>query len=464
MVRSTWGVSLARILAVLEVGAAAAACGGRAETAEDSPPGDPSLSGGATAEGTGGAPELGTGGALELGTGGAFDSSGGTGPRFPIDREEFEGFADPYLLDALVSYDPEVLSRLCTSAEPDAYLWYYECLDLVDRDANCEDVFSFDDARVLYGCGLQSVADEACGPARHSGSPYDQCCYFVGGDCPIGRPFLVDSVARTAEASARSDWIEDVCPDLSELDEPTRAALAQFYLEEGLSEHASVAAFSRFVLQCLAHGAPADIVEGAVRACQEEVEHAKCAFALASHYAAEPRGPGPLEIKGALAEPQDLTSVVLSAVREGCVGETISAHLIAAARDAATDPVVKARLAVIAEQELEHALLAYRFVAWALASASRSGEAGGRLSAAIESAFLDAAKWVGFGPILEEAEAGNLNREQLRAHGYLEVSERRELAQAALNQVVRPAAAALLRARAQRPRHHAPHWDSTRLV
>jgi hypothetical protein len=234
-------------------------------------------------------------------------------------------------------------------------------------------------------------------------------------------------------------------PDLSALDDRTRAALSRLYLDEALSEHASIAAFSRFVLQCLAQGAPADIVEGAVRACAEEVEHAQFAFSLSSHYASEARGPGPLEINGALSAGEALEDVVLSAVREGCIAETVSAHLIAAARDAASEPVIQQSLSIIFEQEIEHALLAWRFVAWALASGSLSGPRRARLLGAIAEAFSDAEKWVGWGAVLGEAEEQELSQELLRAHGYVSVSEREVVARSVLDEVIRPAALALLR-------------------
>lgn len=449
--RAPWGLSLARILAVLDASSSVLGCGGNAETSAESSE-DPRASGGALSGATGGAPGTATGGMYGTGVGAGpivmppgAGGTGGTGPRFPIDPAQFEGIADPELLDALVDYDPAVLGELCTTPEPDAYMWLYQCLELSDPSASCDQVFTLEDAVPLYDCGLQQGADVVCGPALHLLDGASRCCYFVGGDCPVGRPFYVDSRARTALQERRTDWREGLFPDLTGLDAKARQALARLHLESGLGEHASVAAFSRFVLQCLSLGAPADIVEAAVRACQEEVEHAKFAFGLSSHYAGEARGPGPLDISGALCAGGDFESVVLSALREGCIAETVSAHLILAARDAASDPVVKRILRVIFEQEMEHALLAWRFVAWALASGTLSSARLERLKREVEGAFSEAEKSIGWGPSLDKNEENTLPRELLRAHGYIPVSERRNVASGVLQQVIRPAAAALLR-------------------
>jgi hypothetical protein len=65
-------------------------------------------------------------------------------------------------------------------------------------------------------------------------------------------------------------------------------------------EHASVAAFARFVLELLSAGAPLELVEGAGDAMRDELRHTQICFGLASAYAGAPIGPGPLDTTGAL--------------------------------------------------------------------------------------------------------------------------------------------------------------------
>jgi hypothetical protein len=130
-------------------------------------------------------------------------------------------------------------------------------------------------------------------------------------------------------------------------------------------EHASVAAFARFTLELLALGAPAGLVEASNRAADDELAHAEICFALASRFSGAPLGPGPLDIRGALTTPT-LEGVLESVVREGCVGETAAALVAAEGVAHADDPEVSRALERIAEDETRHAVLAWRFVRWAL--------------------------------------------------------------------------------------------------
>jgi len=104
-----------------------------------------------------------------------------------------------------------------------------------------------------------------------------------------------------------------------------------------------------------------------VHALADEIEHARLCYGLASAYAGRPLGPGPLAIDRALVDPVDLASVTARAVREGCIGETLAALHAGVRAQAAVDPVVRAVLERIAEDESRHAELAWRFVRWAVA-------------------------------------------------------------------------------------------------
>ena len=201
-----------------------------------------------------------------------------------------------------------------------------------------------------------------------------------------------------------------------------------------LTEHASVASFARFALQCLALGAPADIVAGAQRAGLEEIEHARLSFGLASAYSGNPERPLGIDVAGALEGPIDPCAVALSVAREGCIAETVSALLIAAARDAAEDPVVRGVLAEVAEQEIEHALLAWRYLRWALEHGDR------QLRRAVAGVFARPELAVGLGAT--PSIGGSV--QALRAHGCLPLAERQTIALQVVRNVVAPAARALL--------------------
>lgn len=70
-------------------------------------------------------------------------------------------------------------------------------------------------------------------------------------------------------------------------------------------------------------------------------------------------------MRGALVH-QSLAEAAQVAFLEGCIGETVAALEAAHARDTSSDPGVRSVLARIAEDEAQHAELAFRFVSWAM--------------------------------------------------------------------------------------------------
>jgi hypothetical protein len=243
--------------------------------------------------------------------------------------------------------------------------------------------------------------------------------------------FWVRDIPRTAIATPRSDWAGELRPDLEGLGPAERSALGQAWLDDALAEHASIAAFSRFVMQLLALGASADLVREAQAAMADEVMHAKLCFGLASVYHGAPLGPGPLSVHGAMQR-TDMVEAVIGAVREGCIGETLAALQAEAARDAAGDAAVRVVLDRIATDEARHAVLAWRFVAWAI------GQGGDPVRAAAADAF------VRYGRAARTQDPGAVETAVMREHGRLPAHEQAEVIARAIAQVIRPSAAALL--------------------
>lgn len=261
-----------------------------------------------------------------------------------------------------------------------------------------------------------------------------------GSACVIvGRPFLIGGAPRCAPRAERSDWRSTIqsAPAASRpLAPELRTALARGWTEQALMEHASVAAFARFALQLMALGAPAELVAAAAGAMQDEIRHAQDCFALARRYADGDIGPGPLNLAGA-REGCDLAAIVLGAVREGCVGETLAALEAAEALQHCEDAAARPVLERIAFDEARHAELAWRFVAWAL-QRSRGTPRASELHGCVRAAF-DAE--------LVAADAPHPIRErdrELARHGQLSAPVRLALRARALRAVVAPCAAALL--------------------
>jgi hypothetical protein len=233
----------------------------------------------------------------------------------------------------------------------------------------------------------------------------------------------------------RGDWYpaEGARTPASVVDDATlRSAVARGWTEQALMEHASVAAFARFTLQLMQLGAPAELVAAASQAMADEIRHARACFELACRHGDADVGPGALDVTGALAH-VDLASVILDTVREGCIGETV------AALQHCEDPAARPLLAAIAAEELQHAELAWRFVAWALEGAPASLHAEVRRAFAEASASTDSPE-----PIGERDRA-------LARYGLLAEPVRRTLRRRVLAEVVAPCAQALLARRPQRP-------------
>jgi hypothetical protein len=185
----------------------------------------------------------------------------------------------------------------------------------------------------------------------------EECCYaFAPGQCGEGRPFLVNGEARVAPLEGMP------VPDGDLADESDfRDALARSFAADGLSEHASVAAFARLTLRLLSLAAPAELVESAQRASLDELRHAEICFRHASNHAGRVLAPGALPLHGAL-EAQSFADFVRENLLEGCIGETLAAIRVGEQARAADDHALAAELAGIAEDEARHAELAFRIL------------------------------------------------------------------------------------------------------
>lgn len=256
-----------------------------------------------------------------------------------------------------------------------------------------------------------------------------------------GRPFIVAGQLRTAGPVGSASWCE---PDPRgygrgmglRVAPPLRQAIAEHYARLGLMEHASVASFARFVLQLLAVGAPPQMVLEAEAALADEVRHAQACFSIARALGGHALSPGPLPVEDALAGPVDLLSVTRATIREGCVGETLAAMEVEEAATWVRDAQLASTLASIAEDELSHARLAWRFVAWAVrrVDAVTREQMGQFLWDAIadaRGAAIDGPP-TRFDPVV------------LRAWGVLSAEDRKSVRRRALETMVEPSAAALV--------------------
>jgi hypothetical protein len=270
------------------------------------------------------------------------------------------------------------------------------------------------------------------------GPPYSvngECCYAFSCGC-CGRPFMIEGTARQAAPARRPDWAEPAPSDTA-LPPAVARELCDAWLADALLEHASIASFSRFALHLLALGAPPDLVTATHRAALDEIVHAEACFALASRFAGEALGPGPLPLDGAIGS-VTLSEAAAAAVVEGCVGETIAAFVAAEQLAVAGDPAVRAALTRIAEDEARHAELAWRFVRWALAQQPT-------VARAVAEAFARAADAFEASATADARSASFVDGATAEHHGRLPPATLAAAKRLALAEVIAPCAKALLR-------------------
>ena len=203
----------------------------------------------------------------------------------------------------------------------------------------------------------------------------DSCCFtwtfeeYYGEE---GRPFLVNGEVRRADVERRDDWCTQrfLIAD-SRLDDGQREDIANAWLDSARMEHASIAAFSRHLMQLMALGAPAELVRDTETALRDEIRHTRACFSLAREYSGIALGPAPFPLDDATTH-YDLLTIVREVLIEGCVGETLAALTAQRAAQTAAPPDLRRCLEDIARDEMNHSLLAWRFVQWAR-SRDRSG-------------------------------------------------------------------------------------------
>jgi hypothetical protein len=295
---------------------------------------------------------------------------------------------------------------------------------------------------VGVGCGERTISVDGPGvftsAEEDTGFSGDRCCYPVTqqsleNGCVVGRPYYEEGALRMAPVVAREGWSKGRSPRVADLSAEERRVLAAAWATDALIEHASVAAFSKFALELMAVGAPADLVDAAHAAARDEVRHARLTFAIAEGYAGGPVAPGRFPFGGAVPVVPDLVALAVATAREGAIGETVVALLAEEARRHTDDPAVRELLAVIASDETRHAELAWRALRWMV-------EVGGDpVRDALAAVFADVSR----NGVTPPAVTFGASEDVLAAHGRIRADGMISMVERALREVVLPCAEAL---------------------
>ncbi len=259
--------------------------------------------------------------------------------------------------------------------------------------------------------------------------------------CVGGRPWTIDGEVVTAKLVRSSAWIGEGRAEVDALAPELCELLAVAWGRDGQFEHASIASFARVIAELMQLGAPPELILASRRAIVDEIDHARCCFTLASRYAGNAVGPGPLPLP---REPgrASVEAIAVAVFEEGCVNESVAAAEAAIAASEARDPQVRATLERIAADEREHASLAWKTLRWLLDSH------GHEVAPALRRALVDLGAPLARPQAAASPEQRELD-ERLREHGRLAAHERAAIHRKVFAELIVPLSRELLGAAAR---------------
>lgn len=150
-----------------------------------------------------------------------------------------------------------------------------------------------------------------------------------------------------------------------------RDRVASRWRENGRTEHASVASFSRLALDLMALGAPPSLIAAAQRDALDEVRHAELCFSLARSIDGRVESPGAFPEAGRARGLSRVRTVALSTLAvdslvDGAFHEGTSARVIASLARRCPHEGITAALREIAADEGRHAAHGWDVVEWCL--------------------------------------------------------------------------------------------------
>lgn len=185
-------------------------------------------------------------------------------------------------------------------------------------------------------------------------------------DMTKGRVLRIKNRAQLPELATGDGWSAgDVTLDCS-LTGRAREVLGELWLLTARMEHASVPAFSQLSVHLSALGAPARLLAATHRAALEEIRHAEHCFAIARAITGVPHTAGPIAALGGAGGQIDLTRLAIGSLVDGCLAEGIASDVAGGGANAATEPTIRATLAMISREEAGHAELAWDVLSWCL--------------------------------------------------------------------------------------------------
>lgn len=185
------------------------------------------------------------------------------------------------------------------------------------------------------------------------------------------------------------------------------AGVGVAWRRNGLTEHASVAAFARVSLELMALGAPRRLVDAAHADAIDESRHTDLCFDLARRFDGRDVRPG--AFPAAAARPSRgprtwrLCRLAVDSLIDGAINEGVSARVVASLSKEVEDEAVADVLRSIARDEGRHAVHGFEVLAWCVMVG------GAPVAAAVESALHHLPATLG-APLHETAVDGSWER------------------------------------------------------
>lgn len=149
----------------------------------------------------------------------------------------------------------------------------------------------------------------------------------------------------------------------------TQPDVADAWRKNGLTEHASVAAFARLSMELVALGAPPRLIKSAHEDALDEMQHTTWCFDLAKSFDHKDIGPGAFPAARSRFFPLGsrslrLARLAVESLVDGAINEGMSARVVAELSREVEDREVKSVLSRIARDEGRHAQHGFDVVRW----------------------------------------------------------------------------------------------------
>lgn len=152
---------------------------------------------------------------------------------------------------------------------------------------------------------------------------------------------------------------------------PKSDEVASAWRQNGLTEHASVAAFAALSLELAELGAPPALQKAAAEDALDEIRHTELCFGLAQHFDGRPLSPaafppGLAYQRSFLPRSFRLAKLAVTSLLDGAIHEGLSARALAELLDLELDPQVRPVIEGIVADEARHAAHGFQVVRWCL--------------------------------------------------------------------------------------------------